>query len=108
MNFRASTMKQAIFPDWSQSFFHFPDVFSPLRHWCNQVEIKNAQTAHLICRLIPSQCPFARTICLFGHKIITIPPLCKLNPLYDEFIALRFRALSYLVDQWGEDVSQYC
>jgi hypothetical protein len=33
--------------------------------------------------------------------------LCKLNPLYEQLVGLRFRALSYLADDCGEDVSQY-
>lgn len=40
--------------------------------------------------------------------LFTIPPLCKLNPLYEEVIALRFRAQCYLADNCGEDVSLYC
>lgn len=36
-----------------------------------------------------------------------IPPLCKLNPLYNEVMALRFRALSYLSDTCGEDITPY-
>ncbi|MBE9017387.1 hypothetical protein IQ272_14835 [Chroococcidiopsidales cyanobacterium LEGE 13417] len=35
-------------------------------------------------------------------------PLCKLNPLYEQVVALRFKALTYLVDECGEDLSLYC
>ncbi|MHC5727587.1 MAG: Mo-dependent nitrogenase C-terminal domain-containing protein, partial [Nostoc sp.] len=35
-------------------------------------------------------------------------PMCKLNPLYNELVYLRFRALCYLVDQCGEDIQSYC
>jgi hypothetical protein len=78
------------------------DRLSPLRQWLNRLEIRNAALAHFICRTIPVQCPFARTISLFGHTIIQIPPLCKLNPLYEEVVFLRFRALCYLADDsWG-------
>ncbi|MDY7024694.1 MAG: Mo-dependent nitrogenase C-terminal domain-containing protein, partial [Cyanobacteriota bacterium] len=38
---------------------------------------------------------------------IHIPPLCKLNPVYDELISLRFRALCYLADECGEDITPY-
>ncbi|MDR5637973.1 MULTISPECIES: Mo-dependent nitrogenase C-terminal domain-containing protein [unclassified Thermosynechococcus] len=31
--------------------------------------------AHRICRLIPAQSPFARTLCFLGRPVITIP-LC--------------------------------
>lgn len=35
-----------------------------------------------------------------------IPPMCKLNPLYDQVAGLRFRALSFLAER-GEDISRY-
>lgn len=81
---------------------------SPIRQWLNTLEIRNPALAHCICRLIPTQCPFERDIYLFGRPIIHIPPLCKLNPLYEEFVYLRFRALCYLADECGEDVQCYC
>ena len=37
-----------------------------------------------------------------------IPPLCKLNPVYEEVVYLRFRALCYLADCCGEDIQRYC
>jgi hypothetical protein len=43
-----------------------------------------------------------------GRKLFHIPPLCKLNPLYEEVVSLRFRALCYLADECGEDVTPYC
>jgi len=81
---------------------------SPLRQWLNQLEIRNENIAHFVCRLIPVQCPFARDLYLFGRKIGHIPPLCKLNPLYEEVVALRFRALCYLADECGQDIRIYC
>lgn len=89
--------------DWQ-----FSSLLQPLRQWLNNIKIDNPQFAHLICHLIPSKCPFARQIKVFGHTLITIPPLCKLNPLYDELMTLRFRAICYLADECGEDISQYC
>lgn len=84
------------------------DLLSPLRHWLDQVQVKNPQLAHRICQLVPAQCPFERDIVLFGRQLLHIPPLCKLNPLYEEVVGLRFRALCYLADECGEDVTQYC
>ena len=72
------------------------------------IEITNAEIAHVFCRLIPSQCPFERDVCCFGRVLFHIPPLCKLNPFYEQLIGLRFRALSYLADICGEDVMRYC
>jgi tellurite resistance protein len=84
------------------------DVLLPVREWLDGLEIHDPRLARLLCKFIPSQCPFERDITLFGHKIVHIPPLCKLNPLYDQTVGLRFRALSYLADDCGEDVSPYC
>lgn len=84
------------------------DLLSPVRNWLDNFEIKDSVTAHRICQLIPSQCPFARDIVLFNRKVLTVPPLCKLNPLYQNLISLKFRSLVYLADQCGEDVSAYC
>ncbi len=84
------------------------DCLSPLRQWLNQLEIRHKSVAHLLCRLIPVQCPFKRDIYLLGRKIAKIPPLCQLNPLYEEVVALRFRALCYLADECGQDVRCYC
>ena len=84
------------------------DGLYPIRQWLNNFEINNVALAHFICRMIPTQCPFERDINLFGRTIFSIPPLCKLNPLYEELIGLRFRALCYLADDCGEDVGCYC
>ncbi|WP_333281761.1 MULTISPECIES: Mo-dependent nitrogenase C-terminal domain-containing protein [unclassified Microcoleus] len=43
-----------------------------------------------------------------GHHLFHIPPMCKLNPLYEELVGLRFRSLSFLADVCGEDVTPYC
>jgi hypothetical protein len=77
-----------------------------LRQWLDRFEIDNPRTAHVICKLIPSACPFERTVSLF-HSTFHIPALCKLNPLYNQLMSLRFRALSYLDEVCGEDVTQY-
>ncbi len=78
-----------------------------IREWLSSINIEQPQRAHLICRVIPAQCPFERDITLFG-KVFHIPPLCHLNPFYEEFTLLRFRALGYLADVCGEDVTKYC
>jgi Mo-dependent nitrogenase C-terminus len=85
-----------------------PDLLQPLRQRLDSLEIQNRKLAKFIAKMIPAQCPFERDIILFGRKIAHIPPMCKLNPLYDQFVGLRFRALCYLVDQCGEDIQSYC
>lgn len=84
---------------------HTLDVLQPVRHWLDEMPIDSPATARFLCQLIPAQCPFERNIVLFGHKIIHIPPMCKLNPLYEQLVGLRFRALSYLADECHEDIS---
>ncbi|MEH2330126.1 Mo-dependent nitrogenase C-terminal domain-containing protein [Nostoc sp.] len=84
------------------------DLLQPLRQWLDKIEIQNRKLAKFIAKLIPAQCPFERDIMLFGRKIGHIPPMCKLNPLYNELVYLRFRALCYLVDKCGEDIQSYC
>nr|WP_290228043.1 Mo-dependent nitrogenase C-terminal domain-containing protein [Trichocoleus desertorum] len=84
------------------------DLLHPVREWLDELDIQDPQVARFLCRLIPAQCPFERDIQLFGRKVVHIPPLCKLNPLYEQLVGLRFRALSYLADKCGEDVTPYC
>lgn len=84
------------------------DVLQPIRRLLNQVDVQDPELAHHLCKMIPAQCPFEQDVKLFGFTLFHIPPMCKLNPLYEEVIALRFRALCYLADVCGEDVTPYC
>ncbi|MFH7243538.1 MAG: Mo-dependent nitrogenase C-terminal domain-containing protein [Spirulina sp.] len=81
------------------------DPLKPAREWLDQLEVHDPRLARFVCKLIPSQCPFERDVVLFKKKLVHIPPMCKLNPLYDQLVGLRFRALSYLADECGEDVT---
>jgi CRP-like cAMP-binding protein len=84
-----------------------PDLLMPVRQWLDSVDVHSPHTARFLCKLIPPQCPFERDIVLFGHKIVHIPPMCKLNPFYEQVVGLRFRALSYLADVCHEDITPY-
>lgn len=86
----------------------FFQPLGPLKQWLDRLEIRDQQLAHSLCKLIPAQCPFERDIKVCGRVLFHIPPLCKLNPFYDQFVGLRFRALCYLADECGEDVTVYC
>ncbi len=89
---------------------NFTIVFSVLhllRQRLESIEIKSPHTAHFLCKIIPASCPFERKIEFFNHTIY-IPPLCKLNPFYEQLVALRFKSLVYLAEQCGEDPSFYC
>jgi Mo-dependent nitrogenase C-terminus len=93
-------------PPSYQKKSRFLDILYPLRRLVDGIPVKNSRIAHLICQIIPCCCPFERNIKLLGHTV-HIPPLCKLNPLYDDLVGLRFRALSFLSDVCGEDVTKY-
>lgn len=84
------------------------DILQPLRQWLDGIEIRTPKMAHFLAKAIPAQCPFERDIKIFGRIIAHIPPLCKLNPLYEQLVGLRFRALCYLVDRCGQDIQSYC
>ncbi len=87
--------------DYSHSYL------SPLRQWIDRLTINNELQANRLCQLIPAQCPFERDIKIWGHTVLHIPSLCKLNPVYTEVVALRWRALCYLADECGADISKY-
>ncbi len=67
-----------------------------IQTWLEAIEINNPAIAQRICQLIPAQCPFERKIYFRGRLIAYIPPLCKLNPFYRQFILLRLKAMSCL------------
>jgi len=83
------------------------DALKPVRHWLDEMDVKDPRVARFMCKMIPPQCPFERDIKLFGKKVVHIPPMCKLNPLYEQLVGLRFRSLSYLADDCGEDISEF-
>jgi hypothetical protein len=84
------------------------DPLHPLKQWLDNTAIKSQKLARLLCKFIPSQCPFEREVKIGDRTLFHIPPLCKLNPLYEQVVGLRFRALCYLADECGEDVTTYC
>ncbi len=79
----------------------------PVRQWLDGLIVDDPRLARFVCKLVPSQCPFERDVTLFGHKTVHIPPMCKINPLYEQLVGLRFRALTYLSDDLGEDITPY-
>jgi len=83
------------------------EVLKPMQEWLDHLDVDDPRLARFLCNLIPSQCPFERDVTLFGRKLVHIPAMCKINPLYEQLVGLRFRALSYLADDCKEDVSKY-
>ena len=82
-------------------------ILTRARGWLNNLEVHDYKLAYWLCRLIPTSCPFERHIKFWGGNVFHIPPLCKLNPLYEEVVNLRFRALSYLADECGCDIASF-
>ena len=79
-----------------------------VRQWLEDLEVHNPKVARFLCRMIPARCPLERDIKLFRHTLFHIPPLCKFNPVYEQVVGIRFRSLSYLADECGEDITRYC
>jgi hypothetical protein len=84
------------------------NLLRSLRESIDKIEIHDPEIARFLSNVIPAQCPFERDIILFGRNLGHIPPLCKLNPFYEQLVSLRFRALCFLAEQCGEDVRSYC
>jgi Mo-dependent nitrogenase C-terminus len=82
-------------------------IVAAIQQWLEAIEVRNRALAKWLCQVIPQACPFERNIQLFGRTLLRIPPLCKLNPFYEQFVGLRFRALCYLADTCGEDIAEY-
>jgi hypothetical protein len=83
-------------------------LLQPIRQKLQSLKIEDYKFARLLCKIIPASCPFEREIKIYKRTILYIPPLCKLNPFYEQLVELRFRALTYLADCHSEDVTLYC
>ncbi len=99
----AQAVDNALAPIWNP----FKLVLDWLRHRLNSIEIKGFQQATWICRLIPTSCPFERDIHLGSHTL-HIPALCRINPLYEQIIALRLRAALYLANSLVNSGTEPC
>ena len=108
MNLSQHTNQDFLLNNWMLGEKVNFDIFQALRQRLDRVQVSSPKLAHRLCQLIPAQCPFERDITVFGRKLFYIPPMCKLNPVYEEVVALRFRALCFLADECGEDVTAYC
>lgn len=86
-------------------------LLQSVRQYLESVEIHNPILARLLCQIIPDRCPFEREIKLGDgsatrlpvcrrrrrhYTILRVPPLCKLNPFYNQVVSLRFKCLCYL------------
>lgn len=80
-------------------------LLQSVRRWIDGIEVHDRKLANCLCQLIPNQCPFERDVKLCGRSLFHIPPLCKLNPFYEQLVGLRFRALCYLVEERSFEVT---
>ncbi len=76
---------------------------APFRAWINRIEVHQSWFARWVCRLVPNVCSRGYDLRCLGYTILHLPSLCKLNPLYDELLDLRFRAAEFLYEQSGSD-----
>ena len=111
-NLISSSWLKILQPKSNQARFPFLslktiNLLSIISQWLNDFNIQDPVVAHKICAIIPTQCPLARDVQFLSYTILRIPPLCKLNPFYHELVTLRFRALCFLADECGEDISSY-
>jgi len=70
-----------------------------LRGWLDAQAPGDPAVARLLVQLIPAQCPFERDVVVLGRRIVHIPPMCRINPLYEQLMALRFRCLCLLAGE---------
>jgi hypothetical protein len=84
------------------------DMLNPVRKIVDSLQFHKGMNAvaREIALRIPGACPFERDVKVFGVVLFHIPPLCKLNPLYEEFVGLRNRALIFLEGE-GESIQEY-
>jgi hypothetical protein len=74
------------------------NLLNVVQTWLDSIEVCDPKVAQFICKLIPDRCPFERKIYFCNRLIISIPPLCHFNPVYQQLISLRLRALTYLFE----------
>ncbi|MEI6064569.1 MAG: Mo-dependent nitrogenase C-terminal domain-containing protein, partial [Pseudanabaena sp. ELA748] len=41
---------------------HHPDLLEPVKEWLDHMDIHDSRLANLICKVVPSQCPFERDV----------------------------------------------
>jgi len=68
------------------------ELLRSVRHWLDALEVREPGLLDY-CASSSQLSPFERDIKLFGRKVFHMPPLCKLNPLYEQLAGLRFRSM---------------
>lgn len=67
-----------------------------LQQRLDALEVSDHTSVRILCRLILASCPFERDLKILRRILLHITPLCQLNPFYEQFVGLRFRALHCL------------
>ncbi|MBP5973584.1 nitrogenase [Brasilonema sp. CT11] len=70
-------------------------MIKQLQRKIDTIEVHNPRFARLLCLTIPASCPCQRNFNLMGYTF-DVPALCEFNPLYEQLVGLRFRAIEYL------------
>ena len=65
----------------------FPQLLELQRRWLQNYRFQDENSLFCsLCRQIPTDCPAVR---------LGLPPMCKLNPLYDQLISMHFKASDF-------------
>ena len=76
----------------------FPQLLESQRRWFRNYRFQDENSVFcFICRQIPVNCPAER---------IGLPPMCKLNPLFNEMILMHWKASDilqqdYYIQHWS-------
>ena len=70
--------------------------FAPLKQWLDSLDLGDEMIFSFVVQLFPSQCPFERDfIFLVACWSLSFPPMCKIHPLFEQLVALRFRCICH-------------
>jgi hypothetical protein len=83
-------------------------LIQPTQQKLESIEIRRSKTARFVCRVIPASCPFERDIRFFDRSLLHVPPLCKLNPFYEQLVLLRMKSLTYLAQACSQGMKNCC
>ncbi|NHC35257.1 Mo-dependent nitrogenase C-terminal domain-containing protein [Scytonema millei] len=83
-------------------------LIQPTQQRLESIEIRRPKTARFVCRVIPASCPFERDIRFFDRSLLHVPPLCKLNPFYEQLVLLRMKSLTYLAQACSQGMKNCC
>ena len=75
----------------AQTEAHHLEPLKPVQEWLDHLDVEDPRLAKFLCKMSPPQCPFERDIQLFGHKVVHIPPMCKVQKCSQKMGQICFR-----------------